>query len=257
MRALYDRRAVLLEPSNSPNRYLVVSDLHIGFEEKFRGSGVRLRPSIDSMINDLESLIDQYEITDLVIDGDVKSGVDRILESEWNNVPKFFSRATRKCRVSVVPGNHDGGLSVLLPENVTLEDINGKLIEDTLVLHGHPRPLIKFKDAKRIILGHVHPIFRKRGSPLSGRPVWAFLKIRKKLVFRKLLEDSNLESLIEVVVMPSFNTELSSSGYVPEEKYESRKGFSLSKDLKMAEDAVIVTLEGEVIGDVSNLQTIM
>jgi uncharacterized protein len=257
MSALYDRRAVLLESNIDSNRYLVISDLHIGFEEKFRGSGVRLRPSIDSMVNDLESLIDQYTVTDLVINGDVKSGIDRILESEWNNVPKFFSGATKKCRVTVVPGNHDGGLAALLPEGVTLEDINGKLIEDTLILHGHTRPLIKFKDCKRMILGHVHPIFRKKGSPLSGKPVWAFLKIRKKLVFRELLEDQNLDSLLEVVVMPSFNTELSASGYVPEGEYESRKGFSLSKDLKMAEDAVIVTLEGEVIGDVSSLQNMI
>ena len=180
------------------------------------------------------------------------------MESEWDNVPRFFSRISKKCRVFVIPGNHDGGLSNLLPDDVELQDINGMLIEDTLILHGHTRPLIKYKDCKRLIIGHIHPIFQKKGSPLSGQPVWAFLRIPKKVVFREILEqDVNLESLFEVVVMPSFNRELFSSGFRPDDWKEDRITPSLAKDLKLAEDAVVITLKGEVIGDKSLLPSLL
>lgn len=251
IKTLYDQRAILLESTNEEKtRYLVISDLHIGFEEKFRGSGVRLQPTIEDMTNELESLIDEQKAAELIINGDVKSGIDRILESEWENVPRFLSRISKKCKISIVPGNHDGGLSLLLPDSVELNDINGVLIEDTLILHGHTRPLIKFKDCKRLIIGHVHPIFQKKGSPLSGQPVWAFLKVPKKLVFREILDqDVDPDSFFEVVVMPSFNRELYSSGFQPDDLREERKGSSLTRDLKQAEEAVVVTLQGEVIGD--------
>ncbi len=258
IKTLYDKRAILLEPNSKENlRYLVITDLHIGFEEKFRGAGVRIESSVNEMVTDLESLIDEFGVTDLVVDGDVKSGIDRISESEWENVPKFFSKISKKCRVSVVPGNHDGGISNLLPENVVLEDINGLLVEDTLVLHGHTRPLLKFKDCKRLIIGHVHPIFQKKGSPLSGQPVWAFLKISKKSIFKGILdEDIDENSLFEVVVMPSFNRELTSVGYHPED-HDEKKSSSLARELVSAADAVIVTLGGEVIGDKTIVPSIM
>ena len=105
------------------------------------------------------------------------------------------------------------------------------LIEDTLILHGHTRPLIRTKDCKRLIIGHVHPVFQKKGSPLSGQPVWAFLKVPKKVVFREILDqDVNLESLFEVVVMPSFNRELFSAGFRAEDWREDRKAPSLARD---------------------------
>ena len=260
IRTLYEKRAILLESDSkqNKNRYLVITDIHIGFEEKFRGSGVRILPSIERMVLELESLIDEHRVTDLIVNGDVKSGIDRILESEWENVPRFFSRLSKKCSVSVVPGNHDGGLSNLLPDGVSLEDINGKLIEDTLILHGHTNPLIKFKDCKRLIIGHVHPIFQRKSSPLSGQPVWAFLKISKKLVFREILdEDFDKDALFEVVVMPSFNTELFSEGYTVEGERKERKDSSLVNRLKQSEDAVIITLKGEVIGDKAILPSVL
>ena len=79
---------------------------------------MRIRSSIDEMVSELEAIIDEHRVTDLIVNGDVKSGIDRILESEWDNVPRFFARISKKCRVSVIPGNHDGGLSNLLPDNV-------------------------------------------------------------------------------------------------------------------------------------------
>ncbi len=254
---IYDRRAALFEnkTASENNRYLVVTDIHIGFEQKFRASGVRIHSNVETMISELEYLIKETSATDLIINGDLKSGVDRILESEWENIPKFFTSVSKLCRVHIIPGNHDGGLVHLAPSNVMLEDINGMLLDDTLILHGHTRPLEKFSDCRRLIIGHVHPIFKKKGSPLSGQPLWAFLKIRKKLIFRGMLDTSS-EALLEVIVMPSFNLELSTAGYQPD--FEDDKSISsLARDLKQADEAAIITLGGEMIGDLASLANVL
>jgi uncharacterized protein len=264
LRTLFGRRAILLELEASEfdgngaialRRYIVVTDLHIGFEEKFKSSGVRIEANPDAMLSELEEIIGQNAATNLVIAGDVKSGIDRILKSEWETVPKFFSKLSKKCHVTIVPGNHDGGLDHLVPEEVQLADINGLLISDSLILHGHTRPLMKFKDCRRILMGHVHPIFQRKGSPLSGSPVWAFLKIRRKTLFRELLEDA--DPLVEVILMPSFNLDLASTGYVFEEASRERRISPIVRELRTAEEAVVVTLSGEIIGDQSILPSVL
>jgi uncharacterized protein len=266
LRTLFEKRTVLLDPegpelrskdlSGYLGRYAVVTDLHIGFEEKFASVGVRIQANADGMLAELEGIIEQNNVTHLVVAGDVKSGIDRILQSEWDIVPRFFNRLLKKCQVSVVPGDHDGGLNHLLPEQVHQEDINGMLLGDTLILHGHTRPLIKFKDCRRMLMGHVHPIFQRKGSPLSGQPVWVFLKVRRKSIFQELLEEDG-KSLVEVILMPSFNLDLASTGYVFEEARIERRIAPIVKELRSAEEAVVTTLSGEVIGDESLLPNVL
>ena len=152
---------------------------------------------------EVEQVIQEEKADNLVIAGDVKSGTERIFQSEWENVPRFLTRLSKTSQITIVPGNHDGGINYLVPDAVRLADINGFLISDSLVMHGHTRPLVKYKDSRRLIMGHVHPVFQKRGSPLSGQPVWAFLKVRRKAIFREMVEED--DSMIEIIVMPSFN----------------------------------------------------
>jgi putative SbcD/Mre11-related phosphoesterase len=258
-KVLYESRAVVLyEEENSAKRYLVVGDLHIGFEERFQSSGVQLQSNSERMLSDLINLIHDNRITDLIINGDVKSGTDRILKSEWENVPKFFSTLARECGILVVPGNHDGGLTYLLPSTVELLDINGLLLSGNLILHGHTRPLTKYMaECRRVIMGHVHPIFQRRGNPLSGQPVWVMLKVPKNSVFKEALPESGSSSIVEVILMPSFNLDLVVAGYSAEAAREERRIAPLVRELKAAKDAVITTLHGEVIGNLSLLEDIL
>lgn len=103
-------------------------------------------------------------------------------------------------------------------------------------------------------MGHIHPIFQKRGSPLSGNPVWVFLRVPKKSVFEGLLEED--ASTVEVVLMPSFNLELASTGYASETRSERRVA-PLVKCLREAQEALVLTLQGEVVGDASILDRIL
>jgi len=259
IKTLFEKRAVLLEPDMNQEQFqpygttLVVADLHIGFEEKFKSSGINIESNVEKMAEELEALIDETKAKNLVIAGDVKSGIDRILQSEWENVPRLLGRLSRKCRVTVVPGNHDGGLQNLVPDFVEIADINGVVVGDTLIFHGHTRPLPKFRDCARILMGHVHPIYQKRGSPLSGMPVWAFVRLSKKALFPGIIEDG---SMMEVVVMPSFNYDLMISGYAADELRSERRLSPMVRELKSAPEAIITTLNAELIGDASLLSAI-
>jgi uncharacterized protein len=261
VRTLFEKRAIVLEPDLPAELFtgavLVVADLHIGFEEKYRSTGINIESNVQKMASELENIIDENKVTSLVIAGDVKSGIDRILQSEWENVPKLLNRLARKCRVTIVPGNHDGGLQNLVPDNVEVADINGVLIGDTLIIHGHTRPLAKFSDCQRIIMGHVHPIYQKRGSPLSGMPVWAFVRVTRSSLFpEKIPADGDSSSMVEVIVLPSFNYDLVVSGYAAEEFRSERRSAPLVRELKDAPEAIITTLSADVIGDASLLPTI-
>lgn len=260
VKTLFEKRAIILEADFSaetltPGKFLVIADLHIGFEEKYKSSGINIESNVQKMAAELEEIIDQNNISNLVIAGDVKSGIDRILQSEWENVPKFLSRLARRCRVTIVPGNHDGGLQNLVPDSVEIADINGILIGDSLVIHGHTRPLSKFSDCARILMGHIHPIYQKRGSPLSGMPVWAFVRISRKSLFPEKISDGD-DSMVEVIVIPSFNHDLVVSGYAAEEFRSERRQAPIVRELKEAREAIVTTLNADVIGDADLLRTI-
>lgn len=258
LKVLYKSRAIVLTEESQKKRYLIVGDLHIGFEEKFRGSGISIEPRIDKITDELSELIEREKVTDLLINGDVKSGTDRITRSEWENVPKFFDKMTKLCQVSVLPGNHDAGLEHLLPQSVSLLDSNGILISNILILHGHTRPLLKFRSCKQMIMGHVHPIFQKRGSPLSGQPVWVLLRIAKSRIFKEILSSSSEgENSLEIILMPSFNLELVVSGFALDTARQERKIAPVLRDLEDVSEAMITTLDGELIGDASLLPNII
>jgi uncharacterized protein len=280
---LYKHRAALIDESAAPGevgekrarrgresqfkRYLIVSDLHIGFEERFRGAGVSLEPQIKGMIQEISQMVEDHKVTDLLINGDVKSGVDRILPSEWENVPKFFETMLAMCRVSVIPGNHDGGLKHLLPSGVELLDSGGTMISGNLIMHGHTRPLSKFHDCKRLFIGHVHPIYQKKGSPLSGQPVWVFFKADREEIFRTTPRKNSKDEAditnrpssndLSVIVMPSFNLELIIAGYATDAAKQERKIAPILRDLKNTNEAMITTLDGELIGDRSLLPNVL
>jgi len=260
LRTLFEKRAVALEPESSEEKelgqFIVITDLHIGFEEKFKASGINIRSNVDAMESEIEGIVQSNHSDNLIIAGDIKSGTERIFQSEWENVPRFFTRLAKVCQVSIIPGNHDGGISNLLPESVRLEDINGILISDTLILHGHTTPLLKYKDCRRLLMGHVHPVFQKRGSPLSGQPVWAFLKVRRKSIFKEIV-DVEENSMIDVIVIPSFNLDLAATGYAFEAAQAERRLSPIVKELRSAEEAIVTTLGGEVIGDATILPNIL
>ena len=84
---LFPHPALLLK--DGMKKYLVISDLHIGFEETFKNSGINLETKIEKMQSELLNLINELKPNNLIILGDLKNSINKINNSEWKNIPFF------------------------------------------------------------------------------------------------------------------------------------------------------------------------
>lgn len=170
-------------------KILLLSDLHIGYEEYLRKRGV-LVPNIqfNDIINRLELILNKTKPKTIVITGDLKHEFGTISNQEWKNILKLLDllmKYTKK--IILIKGNHDPILNVIAKKkNLMVKEIYK--IKDIVILHGDH--LVDFKDIKTIIIGHEHPAVRlKKG--VRSELYKCFLKGKFK---RKNL-----------IVMPSFN----------------------------------------------------
>jgi len=248
MKILHPHPAVLLE---ADQKYVVISDLHIGFESELSGRGINISSEkyIDEMLDELSHIIKKEEPDVLVLLGDIKSSVHTITKAEWRNIPEFLNRLAKMCKVFLIPGNHDGSIRYLVPREVRMMGGKGMVLDDTLLIHGHTMPSKTSSSVKRIVMGHIHPIFIKQGSVLSGQRVWIYLKTKKQQVF------SNSKGMLDIVVLPSFNRYF----YYSMQSKRYRKSISpiVSKATQTVDRAMVLTLDGSIVGNESLLEQII
>ena len=228
-------------------RYLVVSDLHIGFESTFAVNDIYIEPTtvVEETSNEIISIAESEKADSLILLGDVKSGISSISKIEWQSVPRFFE-ITKKINTILIPGNHDGNIQHLLPDNVKVTSSSGIVLGDTLLTHGHTLPSENLSHINKIVMGHVHPVFFKEGSVLDGQRVWVSLKAEKNRLF------PSLKGELEILIMPTFNKYF----YASRKKY--KKSISpILEHIKDFKSAKIVTLDGAIIGNESMLESVI
>jgi uncharacterized protein len=237
--------ALILEDEH---RFLVVTDLHIGFEFSMIANDINIRPEgiIAEIHSNLDSILEFEKPDTLILLGDIKSGIESISNIEWQTVPMFFEIG-RKINTIVIPGNHDGNLSRLVPEYVTMTGQSGLVIGDTLLTHGHTMPSENFSHVNRIVMGHVHPVYLQEGSVLDGQRLWVSIKTDKSKIF------PSSKGEIEIIIVPSFNKYL----YTTVKRYHKKSISPILERIKNNQSAKVVTLDGSIIGDESILQSVL
>ena len=118
---------------------------------------------------------------------------------EWNDVPLFFEKIKKKCNIILIPGNHDANIQRLVPEDISLISSTGMVDDNILFTHGHTMPSENFANVKKIIMGHIHPVFFQEGSIVNGERVWISIKADKGQIF------PSGSGEIEIIIVPSFN----------------------------------------------------
>jgi putative SbcD/Mre11-related phosphoesterase len=229
-------------------KYLVITDLHIGFESSMQSNEIFLgkNSSIHQTIEEVESLIEDEKPDSLILLGDIKSSVKVISKNEWDEVPLFFKKISEKCDIITVPGNHDGNLEKLIPDNITTISSIGMIDENILFTHGHTMPTENFSQVEKIIMGHVHPVFFQEESIMNGQRVWVSMKIKKENIF------PSSSGELEVIIIPSFNRY-----FYATHKRNYKK--SISPIINRAEilSAKIVSLDGVILGDESIIKQVL
>jgi len=164
-------------------KILVISDLHIGYEEAMNKEGIFvLRGQMEEIIKDLEEIffeIGTEKLNEIIILGDLKHEFGTISEQEWRETRAVLDFLKMRCeKIVLVKGNHDT-IFGRISELIDVRDYY--VVGDVCFLHGHKNFLsgtskskdfdstqkskisdeetkhIELKKIKFLIVGHRHP----------------------------------------------------------------------------------------------------
>ena len=229
--------ALLVE---NKRKYLIITDLHIGFESKLASNEIFIgkNTTINETIDELLKIISSKKPDSLI---------KNISKTEWNDVPLFFNKIKEKCEVILIPGNHDSNIRKLVPEEIIQISSVGMIEEKILFTHGHTMPSENFSSVEKIIMGHIHPVFFKEDSIVNGQRVWISMKTEKENIF------PSKSGEIEITIIPSFN-----KYFYATNKRKYKKSISpIIEKIKNVSSARIVTLDGTIIGDETDLNQVI
>jgi len=255
LRPILDTPALLIKTGNE--RALVVADLHLGIEGELARKGISLPSQTPKTLHRLLNLLRKYKPDRLIFLGDVKHNVPVPSWQEWRELPEFFEKLSKHAQVEVVPGNHDGDLSGMLPKGVVFHSAQGITVghRDQIGLaHGHAWPGKNLFRAKTLVLAHNHPAVEFRDA-LGGRiiePVWL------KLQVDPIKLPSKLRAEIErkppgLLLMPAFG-ELVSGAPVNRPIPKELIGALFRSGAANIESAHAYMLDGTYIGKVKTLK---
>ncbi len=257
---LYPYPILIIENPNM-EKYLVITDIHIGFEDKINKKGVFInsKNNVDEILDNLSNTINKTRIKNLIILGDLKSSINIITQSEWNNVPYFLNALSKLCNIYLIPGNHDGNIVHLISKDINLMSMKGMEINNILLTHGHTIPVIG-KNIDKIVTGHLHPILKKEGNIFNGQKVW--IRIILKKTDGKIMKDGwkNNERRIEFIILPHFNKYINYyDSFSNENKIKEKKSKLpfltnlITKKKWEIEQVFVISLEGAIIGSETEL----
>ncbi|MBI4981462.1 metallophosphoesterase [Candidatus Woesearchaeota archaeon] len=180
-------------------KVLILSDLHLGYEEYLHQKGVLLPKAQAQLIRkELQKIFQIIKPTIIIINGDLKHEFGRVLRQEWKEVLQLIDFLQQHCKkLILIRGNHDLILGPIA-EKKALKIISEHRVGDTLITHGDK--LIK-TTAKTIIIGHEHPAITLREKS----------KVEKFKCFLKGRWNGKT-----LIVMPSFNPLLEGTDIIKE-----------------------------------------
>jgi uncharacterized protein len=235
-------------PGISSKKYLVVTDLHLGFEYDLVKKGIQIDSKFftQQIISEIQAIVRGFNPDGIILLGDIKDSIVKTNSIEWYHIPRFLKDLTNNYHVYLIPGNHDVKIESLSPVEVSIASPTGITIGDTLFLHGHTMPSRKKSSVNKIVMGHLHPVLKKPDSNLNGQRVWIFLRVKKSSVFK------NEEGYLDLITMPSINRFITpSSG---SKKRNTTVSFSpiirnATKSYDYIKQAQVVCLDGYILGD--------
>lgn len=229
-------------------KYLVISDLHLGFEYNLVEKGIQINSKFftQEIVSEVNAIIRSFKPHGIILLGDIKDSIVNINSIEWYHIPRFLKDLSNNYPVYLIPGNHDAKIESLSPADVSIASPTGITIGDTLFLHGHTMPSRRKSAVNKIVMGHLHPVLNKPDSNLNGERVWIFLKVKKSAVFR------NEEGYLDLITVPSINRFITPSNDF------RRKSTTVSmspiirnatKSSDYVKQAFVLCLDGYVLGD--------
>ncbi len=247
-----------------PVKTLIISDVHVGFEEELHEIGFRVPSQSWRLIEEIKQLIEKTKAKKLIILGDLKHKVPGISKTEWRYLSSMVEDVRRMVdEVVLVPGNHDASISKILGDSVIYAPSRGFMIEvgehKVGLFHGHTWPYMLLSNADMLVMGHIHPVVRLRaelGFTIRKR-VWLNLETDRSSFVRRLRRKHGSKAprgRLSLLVMPSFNDFLSGVAVNTISEGHELLGPLMKSGLFDLSKAEVYMLDGTHLGKVSDLR---
>lgn len=167
---------------------IIISDLHLGYEESLGKQGVLVpRFQFKNIIKRLDWIIAHVPVEQVVLNGDIKHEFGTISKQEWREVLRLIEYFEKKnIKILIVKGNHDTVLGPIARKK-QLKEVKEVRHRNILITHGDYIPA---KLAPIIIMGHEHPAITLREKAKAEK-------------FKCFLKGKYKKSTL--IVQPSFN----------------------------------------------------
>ncbi len=136
---------------------LVISDLHLGYEEMLINKGVLVpKAQLKETLRDLEELVKKVKPRQIVINGDLKHEFGRVLGQEWKDTLALVDWIKKQgIKLIVIKGTHDPILKPILNKR-SLEIVDSLKLGKVFIFHGDKETKIP-SDTEIVVIGHEHP----------------------------------------------------------------------------------------------------
>ncbi|MFX1563701.1 MAG: metallophosphoesterase [Promethearchaeota archaeon] len=257
---------LLIEP---PRRILVVADLHLGYERIFFKDQNHVPNLSKTLVQHLNFLVSEVQPTEIIILGDIKHSVKGFSRLELHEVSKLLQTLQDNASITIIRGNHDANIEMLLPEGASIAPTSGLLLRfddhRVFLLHGHAKPGKGLLKCNTLILAHIHPVVaipRLRGRYTTHR-VWVRTRLKPTIIevldkgsriysSRKEVEDSHQIRNIQVLIMPAFHSLL--QGHILNRETKERRHIAPIFRHLALEDAELFMIDHSPIGKLFQLQ---
>lgn len=240
MKFLYNAPAVLHGGA------LIIGDTHFGMEEKLKESGVFESTLSERMFERIKVLLKETKAKKLIIVGDVKESILEV-DKKTYGIMKKLSEITD---VTVVKGNHDGGIEICSLFGVEVVPAGGFVYKKLGIMHGHSWPGKELMQCEYIISAHQHPqiLFTDRSGKVHRESVWLMAEPEKKNIKKKY---EKFNKKIKLVLLPAFNPLVGSVINIAKKK---QLGPIFNNKLFKLNDALVFRLDGSLVGKLKNIK---
>jgi len=184
-------------------KILIIADLHIGIEEELKESGVNTGSQTEKIFNKIKKISKKEKPEKIILLGDIKHNIPNSTYQERMDVKNFLERIKKISKVEIIPGNHDGFIKKLCPDDVKIHSSDGIIIDEIALIHGHKWPKKEILEQKNIIMGHTHPtiMLTDRMNIKTYEPCW----IKTNFIRNKIKEKYDTINNPNLYIVPAFN----------------------------------------------------
>ncbi len=150
-------------------RVLIISDLHLGYEESLTSKGVLVPHSqFAHTEHRMLATVRALKPKTIVFNGDFKHDFGKIASSEWREGRKLLETVRKHTKsILIIEGNHDPSIGPFAAK-IQVQIASLLISNDTLIVHGDEIPQeSSLNNIKTIIIGHEHPAVTIREGMVS------------------------------------------------------------------------------------------